>query len=481
MFHGIRNILGAELHATDELLLAVEELDLVIGSVRLSRSGYTVTDANTLQSSSEEFLEETTMHDVLHLYMQLQANDGVTDEPTLFVQLMARSPCEERFRFLKHAAQEGRGLTEFYESPAESDMDIDMDMASDHAYDEESEGDAADLEHELKDEENAEMAHAEDAQEFLTSEDANTTDEHTAEGEAALQCDPEEVGITSVHEHPIGEASSLEAGDVNEANPEDEQPANNQAQNARETPGDQYQSGDNDQGGVTYDGDDHDNSTGRATSTADRQRSDLHLAEATKLSENSEDETGKGLGDVVQQNGSGDVGSDTSTTDPQADPRLGIHRETVIEVEYSSAVPTVDDGVPNDEVLDHEGNVDYSLTNGDVPKEETPAADSFGQVSNSNTTSNTSTLQGDEDEIDYDEDEAAADEVDLELDAVDEATVDVTDEIDWNNDGDEGDADEDPSPTNNLSPGSSAKRIRDTDDGISLGNENGTPAKRQKL
>lgn len=463
MFHGIRDILGTELHATDELLLAVEDLDLVIGS-----------------SSNEEFLEETTMHDILHLYLQLQLNDGVTDEPILFVQLMARSPCEERFRFLKNAAQEGRGLTEFYESPADSDMDIEMDMASDHAYDEESEGDVADLEGELKDEESGEMAHTEGAQESFPGEDANTTDEHTGESEHPLEGDSE-VGVATVHEHSNGEALPHEDGDVHEARPEDDQQANNQAEDARETLGDQDQFGDNARGGATYDGDDHDNSTDLDTSTADHQRSDFHLANATKPSEDSGDETGEGLGDVVEQNGPGDVVSDAMTTDLQAESSHGIHRETVIEVEYSSAVPAVDEEVPNDDVMDDEGDVDYSLTNGDAPNDELPAADSFPRVPNSKTTSNTSTLQGDEDEIDYDEDEAAADEVDLELDALGEATIDDADEIDWNNDGDEGDANEDPPTTNNLSPGSSAKRVRDTDDGISLGDENGTPAKRQKL
>ncbi|RKU42865.1 hypothetical protein DL546_003909 [Coniochaeta pulveracea] len=296
MFHGIRDILGTELHATDELLLAVEDLDLVIGS-----------------SSNEEFLEETTMHDILHLYLQLQLNDGVTDEPILFVQLMARSPCEERFRFLKNAAQEGRGLTEFYESPADSDMDIEMDMASDHAYDEESEGDVADLEGELKDEESGEMAHTEGAQESFPGEDANTTDEHTGESEHPLEGDSE-VGVATVHEHSNGEALPHEDGDVHEARPEDDQQANNQAEDARETLGDQDQFGDNARGGATYDGDDHDNSTDLDTSTADHQRSDFHLANATKPSEDSGDETGEGLGDVVEQNGPGDVVSDAMTT-----------------------------------------------------------------------------------------------------------------------------------------------------------------------
>jgi hypothetical protein len=174
----------------------------------------------------------------------------------------------------------------------------------------------------------------------------------------------------------------------------------------------------------------------------------------------------------------------------------------VVEVEYSSAVTTAGEETANADVLDDQGEVDYLLPNDDVPDDEPLTADGFGEVTNSKTTSNTSTLQGDEDEIDYEEDDAAADEVDLQLDAVNEATADDADEIDWNHGEDEGDANEGLSATNHTSPESSAKRIRDIDDGISLGEENGayfafppfsapktvllisytgTPAKRQKL
>jgi hypothetical protein len=683
MFHGIRDILGAELHPTDELLLAVEDLDLVIGSVSLSGTGDSKADANILQSSNEEFLEETTMHDILNLYLQLQLNDGVTDEPTLFVQLMARPPCEERFRFLKNAAQEGRGLTEFYDSPADSDMDIDMDLASGHHSDEESVGDAVTSADELGDKGNGDVADMEDVQEAFSLYGTNGIDEHAEEGEDLLEGDLE-ADITSVPEHPNGKGPSIDDGDVAEASPEEGGQASNQAE---EAPADQYFNGGNEQGDVTDDGDNHDSANEPGASTAVRQGSDLDLAGAMEPSdENGQDEAGEGLEDGVERVGSGDVASDSFTagnypipvhspaespavtlermldaylasehdeipdglwenlyvsptiepsscaggheedlidysnnegekevhdsvsascdglqqtvasepgtdldgcfgdeemsfdvsgschdaaTFPNVDVRTAqeghigysdqdddkfvssaspsvrastaqqnktrqpatypmladsptlpvpahqpvlfafaahrsfqllddtstpnttsaqranlsglqveadgdIRQEAGIDVEYSSAVATLDEEVAHDDALDDDGEVDYLLTNDDVPNDDLAAADDFGQVTDSKTTSNTSTLQGDVDEIDYNEDAAHADELDLHLDAVNDAPANDVDEIDWNHDGDEGDANGDLSTTNNTSPESSAKRFRDADDGSSLDAENGT-------
>jgi hypothetical protein len=478
MFHGIRDILGAELHPTDELLLAVEDLDLVIGSVSLSGTGDSKADANILQSSNEEFLEETTMHDILNLYLQLQLNDGVTDEPTLFVQLMARPPCEERFRFLKNAAQEGRGLTEFYDSPADSDMDIDMDLASGHHSDEESVGDAVTSADELGDKGNGDVADMEDVQEAFSLYGTNGIDEHAEEGEDLLEGDLE-ADITSVPEHPNGKGPSIDDGDVAEASPEEGGQASNQAE---EAPADQYFNGGNEQGDVTDDGDNHDSANEPGASTAVRQGSDLDLAGAMEPSdENGQDEAGEGLEDGVERVGSGDVASDSFTAGLQVEADGDIRQEAGIDVEYSSAVATLDEEVAHDDALDDDGEVDYLLTNDDVPNDDLAAADDFGQVTDSKTTSNTSTLQGDVDEIDYNEDAAHADELDLHLDAVNDAPANDVDEIDWNHDGDEGDANGDLSTTNNTSPESSAKRFRDADDGSSLDAENGTPAKRQKL
>jgi hypothetical protein len=124
-FGRLRDVIKDEIEPSDHLVIKVPQLKLEFGEVCQPNTPPPPDHADTdfLQSTSHEFLDKHTFHDILDLYRRFRYNDGLEDseQPGLVVRLAAKPDCKERFAMLAAAVDAGRGWSEFFGNSDGSD------------------------------------------------------------------------------------------------------------------------------------------------------------------------------------------------------------------------------------------------------------------------------------------------------------------------------------------------------------------------